>query len=128
MQLTQGERMGREAARVRIGHLCFALILAAAPRASAAAAGDSSLIGTPPWLESSKGWEAVLAPLDEPGGRFIMEGRLLGPDGKTGIPGMTMFAHHADCARRLAPGHSDASGSETIDRGGTRPRCRRCVR
>src|SRR6266487_2447394 len=32
-----------------------------------------------PWLRSPTGWEAHLAPPEEPGGRFVMEGRVLGP-------------------------------------------------
>jgi hypothetical protein len=63
---------------------------------AAAAANASSFLGTPPWLETPKGWEAVLAPPDEPGGRFVMEGRLLGPGGKSGMPGVKMFVYHAD--------------------------------
>src|SRR5439155_9244357 len=29
-------------------------------------------------------------------GYFVMEGRLIGPDGKSGMPGVKMFAYHAD--------------------------------
>src|SRR5438128_883878 len=72
------------------------IIAAGIMGASAAAALPSSFLGTPPWLETPKGWEAVLAPPDEPGGRFIMEGRLLGPGGKTGMPGVKLFVYHAD--------------------------------
>jgi hypothetical protein len=49
-----------------------------------------------PWLATPKSWEADLAPPDEPGGRFVMEGRLLGPDGKTPMSRITMFVYHAD--------------------------------
>src|SRR5262245_40902327 len=55
-----------------------------------------SLPETAPWLATPKSWEAVLAPAGEPGGRFVMEGRLLGPDGKTGMAGIKMFSYHAD--------------------------------
>jgi hypothetical protein len=66
--------------------------------AGAAAAENGSQVGPPPWLETPKGWGAVLAPPDEPGGRFVMEGRLLGPNAKTGMPGVKLFAYHADHA------------------------------
>lgn len=62
----------------------------------AAAAESVSFFGVPPWLETPKSWESVLAPPDEPGGRFVMEGRLIGADGRTGMPGVKMFAYHAD--------------------------------
>ena len=62
----------------------------------AAAAESASFLGAPPWLKTPKSWESVLAPPDEPGGRFVMEGRLIGPDGRSGMPGVKVFAYHAD--------------------------------
>jgi Dioxygenase len=61
-----------------------------------AAADESAVLGIPPWLATPKGWEAVLAPPGEPGGHFVMDGRLIGPDGKTGMAGIKVFVYHAD--------------------------------
>lgn len=87
----------------------------------AAATENPSLVGTPPWLATPKGWEAVLAPPGEPGGRFVMEGRLLEPDGRTGMPGIKLYAYHADHAGLYAKSgapYMRLAGVLTTDAGG----------
>jgi hypothetical protein len=79
-----------------------ALLLATEVGLAEAGAEDASWIGVPPWLARPKGPEATLAPPEEPGGRFVMQGRLLGPGGKTGMPNMKMFVYHADHAGQYA--------------------------
>src|SRR2546426_164873 len=86
----------REFGSTTDGRLFGVLVAAAMGIAGPCAAGPPGLVGTPPWLETPKGWQAVLAPPNEPGGHFVLEGRLLQADGKTGMPGVTMFAYHAD--------------------------------
>jgi hypothetical protein len=80
----------------RTALIVAAVLVVAHPGALGAAAEESGFFGTPPWLATPKGREAVLAPPNEPGGRFVMDGRLIGPDGKTGMPGIKMFVYHAD--------------------------------
>jgi len=85
-------------ARERLANAVPAAVLVAFTivATGAGAAENASFFGAPPWLETPKSWESVLARPDEPGGRFVMEGRLIGPDGKSGMPGVKMFAYHAD--------------------------------
>ena len=61
-----------------------------------AVVGDVPGTHVAPWLKAPKSWEANLAPPNEPGGQFVMEGRLLGPGGKTPMRGVKLFVYHAD--------------------------------
>src|SRR5439155_6837931 len=49
-----------------------------------------------PWLITPRGWEADIAQPDEPGGRFVIEGRVLGAGDSVPLAGVTLYAYHAD--------------------------------
>lgn len=83
------EEVGREP----LGGLCGAcagLLLAA----SAAAVAPPAEIA--PWLRVPRGSEVELAPRGEPGGRFVMEGRVLGAGDSAPLAGITLYVYHVD--------------------------------
>lgn len=41
-------------------------------------------------------WNAVIASKDEPGDALIVSGCVLGPDGKTPVPGAVVYVYHTD--------------------------------
>jgi hypothetical protein len=55
----------------------------------------------PPWSRPARGNEVDLAPRGEPGGRFVIEGRVLA-NGKP-LAGLTLYVYHADAKGLYAP-------------------------
>ena len=69
---------------------CAAVLLLASP---STAASPKEIA---PWLITPRGWEADIALRDEPGGRFVIEGRVLGAGDSVPLAGVTLYAYHAD--------------------------------
>ena len=49
-----------------------------------------------PWLRTPAGWDIEIAPRNEPGGRFVIEGRLLGAGDSLPITGANVYVYHVD--------------------------------
>lgn len=98
-------------------HLLPLLLLLIVP--SAGAAPPDTTWNLPPWTQPSS-WDIELAPQDEPGPRFIMSGRLIGPD-TLPVPHANLYVYHADSsgyyARRNQRFNRIAGVLRTNDRG-----------
>jgi protocatechuate 3,4-dioxygenase, beta subunit len=51
---------------------------------------------TPQPPDKNLSWETIIASKDEPGDRLIVSGTVFGPDGKTPVPGATVYVYHTD--------------------------------
>jgi protocatechuate 3,4-dioxygenase beta subunit len=49
-----------------------------------------------PWLRPPRSWDVEVAGPNEPGRRFVMEGRLLASGDSLPMPGVTLFVYHVD--------------------------------
>jgi protocatechuate 3,4-dioxygenase, beta subunit len=49
----------------------------------------------------------TIASKDEPGERLIVSGRVFGPDGKSPLPGVSLYVYHTDAKGYYTPGAND---------------------
>ncbi len=49
----------------------------------------------------------TIASKDEPGERLIVSGRVFGPDGKSPLPGVSLYVYHTDAKGYYTPGEND---------------------
>jgi protocatechuate 3,4-dioxygenase beta subunit len=49
----------------------------------------------------------TIASKEEPGERLIVSGKVLGPDGKTPLPGVSIYVYHTDSRGYYTPGTND---------------------
>lgn len=51
-------------------------------------------------------WDITIAPTNEPGPRLVLSGRVVTSDSRKPVPGVTVYAYHADASGRY---HKDAN-------------------
>jgi len=57
----------------------------------------------------SLSWKTVITPKDEPGEPLIVSGTIYGPDGKTPLPGVTLYVYHTDAEGYYRKGTNSSS-------------------